>query len=251
LKIVSQTERKKKFIRFVAEKDLYLMLRNMGNTIQKIDKFQKQRIVQTVFVFIFLFFFALVFSSWFYMLAFIAPIFYYRTKYRKVKSKYTIWRFQRKLQFSKFARLLIPYLKQSKGEVSLYSIFNKLLRRFDNQADKNSLYTLMTEMSNKPNDIQPFVDFAMRQSGTDMSVLFMTTVYDFRQSTKDTSVIDELGKIASEELMNGIDEIIRYKLQRFTFFPTKIVMSSFIIVLGFAVSVLVYNLSNSQFFLGG
>ena len=101
-------------------------------------------------------------------------------------------------------------------------------------------------MLSKPSDIQPFIDYANRSSGTDMSVLFMSTIFDFQQSTFDTSVIDELGKIASEELINGIDEIINFKLRRFVFFPTKIVMTSFVIVIGFAIAVLISNLSQIQ-----
>lgn len=167
-------------------------------------------------------------------------------RYKKIRSNYSTWKFQRHLQFSKFTRLLIPYLKQSKGQVSLYSVFNKILPRLEDEQDRNSLYKLMSEMSSKPSDIQPFIDYANRSSGTDMSVLFMSTIFDFQQSTFDTSVIDELGKIASEELINGIDEIINFKLRRFVFFPTKIVMSCFVIVIGFAIAVLISNLSQIQ-----
>ena len=186
-------------------------------------------------------------SSWFYIAALILPIVFYKYKYNNILSQYTGWKFQRHLQFSKFTRLLIPYLKQNKGDASLYSIFNKILLRTENQEDKNSLYKLMTEMSNKPNDIQPFIDYANRSSGTDMSVLFMSTIFDYQQSSFDTSTIDELGKIASKELIHGIDEIINFKLRRFVFFPTKIVMSSFVIVLGFAIAVLIANLPEMQF----
>lgn len=238
---------KKKFIRYIAEKDLYPILEEMGNTKTRIDKFQKKRIRQSLIVLIVVCGIGLFLSKWFYVGAIVASIFFYRSSHKKVVRQYTTWKFQRHLQFSKFTRLLIPYLKQSAGRMSLYAIFNKILLRTENEADRASLYRLMTEMSNKPNDINPFIEFANRSSGTDMSVLFMSTIFDFQQSSFDTSVIDELGKIASEELMHGIDEIIQYKLRRFAFFPTKIVMTCFIIVLGFAVSVLIDNLSNMQF----
>lgn len=247
MKVVDKLETKRKFVRFIAEKDLYPLLREMGNSKKRIDQFQKQRIAQTFFVGVLLLLFALFFSSWFYAIAIIVPIIFYRSKYNRVKSQYTTWKFKRHLQFAKFTRLLIPYLKQSKGQTSLYSIFNKILQRTDDPADKNSLYLLMTEMSNKPNEIQPFIDFANRSSGSDMSVLFMSTIFDYQQNSFDTSIIDELGKIASEELLRSIDEIIDYKLRRFTFFPTKIVMSSFVIVMGFGASIFVANLPNMQF----
>lgn len=245
--VVESTTKRNKLIRTIAEKDLYPMLKEMGNSQKRIDQFQRKRLFQSIFVGIVFFLFGLTLSRWFYLGVIFLPIVVYKMKYKNINSKYTTWKFQRHLQFSKFTRLLIPYLKQTKGSTSLYTIFNKILQRLENKEDRDLLYTLMTEMTNKPEDIQPFIDYANRTSGTDMSVLFMSTIFDFQQSSSDTSVIDELGKIASEELIHGIDEIINFKLKRFVFFPTKIVMSSFIIVIGFAISVLVANLSTMQF----
>ncbi|MBT2604958.1 hypothetical protein J7E55_18345 [Bacillus sp. ISL-53] len=247
MKISSQTKKSKKFYRLIAEKDLYPMLQEIGNTLKNIDQFQKKRLLQSLVVLIIFMICGLFLSKWFYMGSLIGSVLFFKMKYKKISSKYSTWKFQRHLQFSKFTRLLIPYLKQSKGQVSLYSIFNKILQRLEDEQDRNSLYKLMSEMSSKPSDIQPFIEFANRSSGTDMSVLFMSTIFDFQQSTFDTSVIDELGKIASEELISSIDEIINFKLRRFVFFPTKIVMSSFVIVLGFAIAVLIANLSNMKF----
>ncbi|MEY8742816.1 hypothetical protein AB9M62_25465 [Bacillales bacterium AN1005] len=244
LKITKQTTKSKKFYRTIAEKDLYPMLQDMGNTQNKIDEFQKKRIRQSIVVMILFLFLGLFFSKWFYVGMLVGTIFFYKKKYQTIRFKYSSWRFQRHLQFSKFSRLLIPYLKQNEGDVSLYSTFNKLMHRLVDEADRNSLYRLMSEMSSKPNDIQPFIDYANRSSGTDMSVLFMSTIFDFQQSTFDTSVIDELGKLASEELINAMDEVSAFKLRRFVFFPTKIVMSSFIIVVGFAISVLIASISS-------
>lgn len=247
MKIVNKTKKSKKAYRFLAEKDLYPMLLEMGNTQKRIDEFQKKRITQSFLILVVLFLFGLILSKWFYIGGLVGSIVFYKMKHNNIKSKYTTWKFQRHLQFSKFTRLLIPYLKQSKGQIALYSIFNKILQRMEDEQDKNSLYKLMSEMSNNPSDIQPFIEFANRSSGTDMSILFMSTIFDFQQSTFDTSVIDELGKISSEELLTGIDEIINFKLRRFVFFPTKIVMSSFVIVLGFGIAVLVANLSSIKF----
>ncbi|RBP59283.1 hypothetical protein DES36_1198 [Alkalibaculum bacchi] len=247
MRVVKSTTKKSKFIRAIAEKDLYPMLKEMGDSEKRIDQFQRQRITQSISIGIIFLLFGLILSRWFYLGSIFLPLIVYKMKYRNISSKYATWKFQRHLQFSKFTRLLIPYLKQTRGQTSLYSIFNKILQRMENKQDKDLLYTLMTEMSNKPNDIEPFIDYANKSSGTDMSVLFMSTIFDFQQSSFDISVINELGKIASEELINGIDEIINFKLKRFVFFPTKIVMSSFVIVAGFAVAILVANLSTIQF----
>lgn len=248
MKIISnKKEQKASIYEKISEPALYPILQEMGNSNQAIEKFQKKRVQQTVLIGMTFLVLGVVLSSWFYLLALIGSFLFYKSKYKQITGKYSTWKFQRHLQFSKFTRLLIPYLKQSKGQASLYSIFNKILLRTENEADRKSLYKLMSEMSNKPSDIQPFIDYAERSSGTDMSVLFMSTIFDFQQSTFDLSVINELGKIASEELMTSIDEIIMYKLRRFVFFPTKIVMSSFILVAGFALAVLIANLSTMQF----
>lgn len=248
MKVVEKKSKGTSFYQKLAEESLYPMLKEMGNTQKAINSFQKKRIHQSLVTFLGMLLLGLFISRWFYLLSLVFSFLVYKMKYKNIQSKYATWKFQRHLQFSKFTRLLIPYLKKSKGQDSLYAIFNKILQRTDDEHDRNSLYRLMSEMSSTPNDIQPFTDFANRSSGTDMSVLFMNTIFDFQQSTFDTSVIDELGKIASDELLNGIDEIINFKLRRFIFFPTKIVMSMFIILLGFGVAVLVENITSMQFF---
>ena len=124
------------------------------------------------------------------------------------------------------------------------AFFAKIVKRLDYETDKQLLMKLMQEMTDRPNDIAPFVEYAEQTSGTDMSVLFMQTVYDIRQGSVDLDVIEELDRLASEELMAGIDAIIDYKCRRFVFFPTKIAMTSFILVVGFAVGVLFLNLKD-------
>ncbi|AWC30987.1 hypothetical protein R6231_14620 [Bacillus cytotoxicus] len=244
MRVVAATSMKKnRYNRLLAEEKLYDMLMEMGNTKKMIDKFQKKRIKQTLVMVVIGFFMGLFLSKWCYLLAIGLPIFFYRSKYNNVVKTYNAFKFERHLSFIKFMRLLIPYLKESEGGTSLYQILRKILKRTENPVDANSIAKLMSELTDKPNDIQPFTDFAIRSSGTDMSVLFMQTIYDFQQNSYDTNVIDELGKIASAELQRAIDEIVTFKLKRFAFFPTKIVMSSFLMVVGYAAAILVYNLS--------
>lgn len=244
MKVVAAANTKKnRYNRLLTEEKLYDMLKEMGNTKQIIDNFQKKRVKQTLMMAIIGFFMGLFLSKWCYLLAIALPIFFYRSKYNNVVKMYNAFKFDRHLSFIKFMRLLIPYLKESEGGASLYQVLRKILKRTENRVDANSVAKLMSEITDRPNDIQPFTDFAIRSSGTDMSVLFMQTIYDFQQNSYDTNVIDELGKIASAELQRAIDEIVAFKLRRFTFFPTKIVMSSFLIVIGFAAAILVYNLS--------
>ncbi|HDR6259336.1 hypothetical protein ABR780_26630 [Bacillus cereus] len=242
--VTAKSSKKNRYNRLLAEEDLYSMLEEMGNTKAMIDKFQKRRLLQSFVMCIFGLLLGLFLSSWCYLIAIGLPLFLYRSKYTHVTKMYSAFKFERHLNFSKFTRLLIPYLKESGETVSLYQVFRKILNRMEKPVDKNSLAKLMSEMTDKPDDIKPFTDYAMRSSGSDMSINFMQTVYDFQQNSSDTNVINELGQIASAELQRAIDEIIAFKLRRFNFFPTKMVMSSFILVVGFAAAVLVYHLSS-------
>ncbi|MCU4851724.1 hypothetical protein OCD08_19715 [Bacillus paranthracis] len=242
--VTAKSSKKNRYNRLLAEEDLYSMLEEMGNTKQMIDKFQKKRFIQAFVMGVFGLLLGLFFSSWCYLVALGLPFFLYRSKYTHVTKMYNAFKFERHLNFSKFTRLLIPYLKESDGSTSLYQVFRKILNRMENPVDKNSLAKLMSEMTDKPNDIQPFTDYAMRSSGSDMSINIMQTIYDFQQNSSDTNVINELGQMTSAELQRAIDEIIAFKLKRFNFFPTKMVMSSFILVVGFAAAVLVHHLSS-------
>lgn len=225
----------------IAEDKLYYQLREMGDTTQAIDKFQRKRVMTFLF-FVLLGCLAGAFVHvWLYLAGPILGFVFYKMKSKQVDSYYKSWKFMRQLNFSKFTRLVIPYLKASGGTAALYTIFNKILQRTEDEADRRSLYQLMGEMGDNPESLQPFTDYAERSSGTDMSHLFMSTIFDFQQSTFDTSVIDELGQMASEDMMNAIDEIIDMKLRRFLMFPTKVVMSSFILVAGLGVGIMIDN----------
>lgn len=225
----------------MAEDQLYAKLRQMGDSTKAIDRFQRNRVMFALVICLFGLLLGKLFHPWLYLVGPVGGVVAYKMKAAHVNNYYKAWKFERQLNFSKFMRLVIPYLKKSNGNTALYTIFNKILNRTEKEADKRSLYQLMGEMGDNPTDIQPFLDFAERSSGTDMSFLFMSTIFDFQQSTFDVSVIDELGKMASEDMMNAIDEIIAFKLKRFVMFPTKVVMTSFILVAGLGVSMMIYN----------
>ncbi len=225
----------------IAEDTLYHQLREMGDTTKNIDKFQRKRVLFSLFIVLLGCIAGAYLHVWLYMTGPILGSVFYKMQSKKVDTYYKAWKFQRQLNFLKFTRLIIPYLKASGGSTALYTIFNKILKRTDNESDRRSLYQLMGEMGYDPESLKPFTDFAERSSGTDMSYLFMSTIFDFQQSTFDVSVIDELGRNASEEMMSAIDEIIHMKLRRFVMFPTKIVMTSFILVAGLGVGLMFDN----------
>lgn len=235
----------------LAEERLYPQLQEMGDTYERIDAFQRKRVLKSVFFGLVALFLAVFLHKWFYLAVPMAVIVSYKMQVRRVDMFYRAWRFARQLNFSKFTRLVIPYLKASGGNMALYTIFNRILQRLDNDADRQSLYRLMSEMGDNPESIQPFLAYAERSSGTDMSHLFMSTIFDFQQTTFNTSVIDELGRIASEDMMESIDEIIAMKIRRFNMFPTKMVMTSFILVIGLGAGLLFHNTKDMQINGGG
>lgn len=231
----------------LAEDKLYHQLREMGDSTKNIDRFQRKRMLFSLFIVAIGAVAGMFVHVWLYLAGPILGAVFYKMQAKKVESYYRAWKFQRQLNFSKFTRLVIPYLKASGGTAALYTIFNKILQRMEDEADKRSLYQLMGEMGDNPESLDPFTDFAERSSGTDMSHLFMSTIYDFQQSTFDVSVIDELGRMASEDMMSAIDEIIEMKLRRFVMFPTKVVMSSFILVAGLGVGLMIENFKGLNF----
>lgn len=245
---VIKQENKSFWLKLLGE-SYYKKLREMNNSNISIIKWQKQRFLKSwIFIGVGLVMYLLLGKEWYYLAGGLATaIGFYVMQAKSINSTYNQFRFERHLQFSKFTRLLIPYLKQKKDGGNLYGVFAKIVKRLDYDTDKQLLMKLMQDMTDRPNDIQPFVEYAEQTSGTDMSVLFMQTVFDIRQGSADLDVIEELDRLASEELMAGIDSIIEFKSRKFVFYPTKIAMTSFILVVGFAVGVLFLNLKDINF----
>lgn len=231
----------------MAEPSLYHILREMGNTDKSIDRFQRKRVLMSLFLAMGGVLAGFFLHPWAYLSAPAVGFGFYKMKKKNIETYYKGWKFERQLNFSKFSRLIIPYLKAANGRTALYTIFNKILIRTENKDDRRSLYTLMGEMSDNPRSMEPFTAFAARSSGSDMSYLFMETIYDFQQSTSDASVIDELGRIAAKDMLAAVDDIIAMKLRRFSMFPTKIVMSSFVLVVGLGLGLMLHNFKSIDF----
>lgn len=229
------------------EKDVADMFRLMGEKPLLVRRFQRKRVIMSLLLCVVGLLAGAFVHKWLYMAGPVVGFAFYKMRAKAVTTYFRAWKFERQLNFSKFTRLVIPYLKAGAGKTPLYAIFTKILRRTEKPADKRSLSKLMADMAARPQDIVPFQEFAERSSGTDMSYLFMSTIYDFQQSTFDTTVIDELGKMAADDMMNAIDEIIEMKLRRFVMFPTKVVLSSFILVAGLGAGLIVYNFKDLDF----
>lgn len=241
---IAKATKKSFFIRMLSE-STYKKFRTMGNSDLSIIKWQKNRVVMSLSSIPVGLVVGVLLNDKLYALGgLVFSVILYWMQAKNLSSQYKQFKFERHLQFSKFTRLLIPYLKQRAEGGNLYGVFNKILTRLDHETDKNLLMNLMQEMTDNPNSINPFLNYAEKTSGSDMSILFMSTVYDIRQGSADLEVIEELDRIASEELMAGVDAIIDFKCKKFTFFPTKMTMSTFILIIGFAVGIVLSSLSS-------
>lgn len=152
---------------------------------------------------------------------------------QRTKSAYHKFVFQRQLSFTKFCRLLIPYLSEMKTGVSLYSIFERISPRLDNETDKASLRKLMIDMTNNPTSDKPFLEFAKAFSVTERADLFMIQIYQMNQGAFDDKNIQDLGAEASKDLMKQIHTIVNMKLKRFKNLSTWLTMCAAIMLLGY------------------
>ena len=224
-------------------KESYELLTEMNNTDESIAKWQWNRMLRCFTLIII----GIVFYGLFQHLLFLLGITFlavwlYVKGDGQVKTLYQNYKFKRQLEFAKFTRLLIPYLKLKHSKSNFYGVLNKIIPRLDGEEDQKLLMNLMLDMTNHPNSLEPFLKYAEQTSGTDNSVLFMTTLFDFKQGATDLDVIEKLDEMMGEELMKCVDEIVRFKVQKFVFFPTKLTMTNFILVLGFTASVLYHEM---------
>lgn len=229
----------------LAEHDLYKMCIEMGFTEERFFRYQKKRLFRAILFSIPLIISSFFFQWWMAIFGLAIGWFIWWNEYKRAHKYYGNFNFEKQLVFSKFTRMLIPYLLQTNS--TLYSVFNRMLDRLDDSHVKSCLERLLIEMNENPNSEEPFIKFAKDASGTDSSILFMTTLYDFQQNTFDHSIIEELGQLSSEQLFEGVDEIISYKLRKFALYPTKLTMASFIITLGYAVCMIADALKDGLF----
>ncbi len=225
----------------------YTKLREMGETNITISRWMNNNLKTAVLSFAVSIILAVYFNHLFYIVAIFLPFYLIYNKNNYVKIAYAQWRFERRVQFNKFVRLVIPYLKQTESNISIYSILGKVAPRLDHQEDKDLLNVLRREIMDKPKQVEPFLDYSRKTANTNLSDNFMSSLYDVRMGSNDLRGIYELGITASEQLLHSIDQIIDAKKKKFVFFPTKLTFISIIPIIGFAVSYMIYELTKLDF----
>ncbi|MGL9969210.1 hypothetical protein [Enterococcus sp. DIV1420a] len=214
-----------KLLRKISEPFIYRMGEKMGYSEQEINTFQLKRIGLSLLCF------------WlgiglFKLLGlyglggcFLLGILFWFDQRKRLISRYKNFSFVRQVSFSKFCRMLIPYLLVENQGKSLYAIFSHLAKRIEGDSLQEPLYQLLTDMNDYPNEIEPFIHFAENCSGTDEAINFMTTLFYFQQSSDDPTIIQELGRLANDELFAGVKEIVDMKVRRFGKYPMFVVFS--------------------------
>lgn len=230
------------FLEKIAESDLENMIHYLNET--NVNSFQKQRLFKASL-------FLLMGIPIFFLKPMISLVFlglavaFYFYEYLRVKSKFNAARFQKELVFLEFSKEIYIYLLENK--TTIYSAFQKMKEREKDGVLKDALQDLLIDLHERPDDVKPFIDFANRTSGSDRSKLFMITLFEYHQNSKDDSIIYQLGKMTSEQLFLVVDEIIEFKHGKFLNFPMKITMPVVAVVLVFFISLLVDSLKAMQF----
>lgn len=231
---------------FLLEQDLYDKMIEMNEKNKTIKNWQKKRILGSSFILILGLFFSLFYKNDALIILIICTIcsFYiWFISKKSINNLYFKYKFTRQLEFGKFCNLLIPYLEKESKQ-SLYSILSKISYRVDNISEKKNLNILMKQMSDKPLDVQPFLDFGKKMSDTSFSLIFMTTLFDIKDSNSDPDIIKQLGILADKEVLEKIEDIKEYKLKQFNLFTTRIVFSTTILLLGVGFSFMFYTFSD-------
>lgn len=219
-----------------AESNLASMLDEMGYTKQWVTGFQKKRFMKAIIALAAGTVVGALFSTWIMLLGPILAVFVWMLEYQRIVNAYKRHQFEKELQFNKFIRMLFPLLLERNA--TLYGALNKMLKRMDDGLVKRALKRFLIGLSDEPNSEAPFRLFAKEASGTDRAMLIMATLFDYQQSSNDTTIISELGQMSSKQLFEGVREIAEFKLRKFYMFPTKLTMASFVPIVGYAAAIM-------------
>ena len=214
----------------------------MGTPVEDIKKFQLFRLIKTVIgVLIGVAFGLLSHEVFFYVIGVVLGAVLWFFDYLKVEKHFQHFQFTRQLDFNKFIRMLMPYLRVE--GMTLYKALNKMKDRLDDGTTRNALIALITKLNSRPNDRAPYEEFAKEASGQDQSELIMQTLFDFHQSSNDSTTIKELAKIVDHELEKNIDEISDIKDGRFEMDNYLLGMCLMVVVFGYFLAVVMKQMS--------
>lgn len=203
-----------KFFRAIAEENLYERAKEMGFSSGEIRKFQIKRLIICLAIGLLAIFACQVFG-WLYAVVILFGIpFFWVYKYRGFRNVYQRYVVNQQMNFSDFISMLVPYLLNTGVKRSLFANLELVAEQMRNDQFKKEIYRFLGEMNDSPNEIEPFIHFAKRCGGTDEAMNFMMTLFRYQQYADDSKVIQELSRIANEEVFKGVDYIAEAKIVR-------------------------------------
>lgn len=166
---------------------------------------------------------------------------------KSINHRYQIYQFNREMQFSKFTRLLVPYLSRVTKGQSLYHVFAKIEPRLDADEDQRLLQILMSEMSEDSESAKPFVNFARSFSTDPFSVLFMRAVNNMRQTGSNANVIMGLAKEANQRMIDKVRAIRDMKTRKFALYTTYVTMLTMMLIGSQIIAIIIQQVSAVNF----
>lgn len=248
-----QTNAKKGFWLDTLGDETYKMLIKMNYSDSVIEKWQKSRMTKSIGLGILGFIAGVVFKQNIIMGGGPAfAMFMYIMEGSKIKGQFAQYKFYRALQFAKFTRLVVPYLRSDSAggtESRVHSTLASVMTRLDSAEDQQLLATLLNEIAQHPDSKTPYVNYAQKVSDDDFALSFMETLFDIRQGSASLDIIERMSKESNDRIQNLTDDIIQAKTKKFLMFPTKVAMTAIIIIIGITIAILMQNMSGMD--LGG
>ncbi len=235
--------------------DAYEKMKEMNTSDGFIMKWQKQRVLYSAILGIVVVIIG--FSIKMPLISLFGPLFAFALFFMKGKSidqNYMVYKFNRALEFAKFTRLVVPYLRSDSNggsESRVYTTLSAVVGRLDTKEDRQLLATLLYEMTQRPSDKQPYVDYAMKVGGTDFAITFMETIYDIRQGSANLNIVERLSRESNEQVQGLMKDIVQMKTKKLLMIATKATMPVMIIILGSIVAIAVHSFSGVNVDLGG
>lgn len=235
-----------KFFKLIEPKAVHLM-RKMQTNEYRMARWERKRILTSILILLLILLASNFAGSYRLYVLIAAPalaVFIYVQQGYNLKKIYSRYVFRRQLAFSKFARLLVTYLRQVVNGESILRVFGKLRQRMDSKADKQLLDRLINESRDDPMSDEPYQNFAKRFSGDPSAMVFMEAVDNLRKTGVDGGVIAGLAKQIDEDILKKMIEIRQMKMRKFRFVNTAIVAMGMLMMGGMLGALVVAEVSS-------
>lgn len=247
VKIINRVKENKNFWHLVGENDLFEMVEKSGFGEEEFELFQKQRLRASILSMIAAVVPAILVSPWLAFSSILFFVYTWRSYYEKEKREYQGAVYEKQITWFVFQRLVVTYLQGERD--SIFIALNKILERLVDGEFKNNLHRLVIDITEQSDDVEPFIEFANRAAGgTDDALTFMTALYNFKNHSHDSSILDELSELARNAMMRGIHDIREMKEKSFYLFPTKLTMLNVIPMVGYMIGVAYSVFANNMNF---